>query len=695
MKKLTMALIGNPNCGKSTLFNALTGSRQRVGNWAGVTVARNSGYFEIAEQHIEVVDLPGIYNLAVTSDGALDEKIAAEYLLSDDADLIVNVIDATNIERALYLTTQLLELNKPLILAVNMIDAAKKRGLIIDLAGIAAKLKCPIVPLISSRKVGLDELKQAIVDQSKNTKQISKLISYPAYLESAIEKLAAKIDARDNYFLALRLLEGDALAYEKVAVDIAAAADQDILELSKKAHEDLDIIIAGARYSEIHRLVKTTVKKMPASSDLTTARIDRLVLNRFLGIPIFLAVMYGIFSFAVGFGSYLQNIFQVISNKIFVQDFAALLLNWHLPDWLINILAFGVGKGINTSITFIPVLTAMFIALAVLENTGYMARASFVVDRLMTAIGLPGKAFVPMLIGFGCNVPAIMASRTLEHPRDRILTSVMSAFMSCGARLAVYAVFTAAFFPRNAHNIVFLLYLIGIVVAVLTGLVLRKTILGGQQSALISELPMYHWPTFNLVWQQTWCQLRSFLLKAGQVIIPICVVISILNTITIGEHQQSLLGVAGQVITPLLKPIGVQPDNWPATVGLVTGVVSKEVVVATMNTLYVKDFFGEMYVAFGGQIGAFAYLLFVLLYFPCVPALVAMLRELGWRWAVFAMLWNTGVAFCVATLFYQIATFSQNRSYATSWIAIIIAVVLATILIMKKIGGKNHGRIKF
>ncbi len=451
----------------------------------------------------------------------------------------------------------------------------------------------------------------------------------------------------------------------------------------------------------IHELVKQVVTESVHIKTTITAAVDRIVLNRVLGIPIFLIVMYLMFLFAVNVGGILQDYFQIGSNAIFVHGFAHLLSNWNTPNWLIAILTSGLGKGINTVITFIPVLTTMFIFLALLESTGYMARAGFVVDRVMTAIGLPGKSFVPMLIGFGCNVPAIMAARTLENMRDRILTIMMTPFMSCSARLAIYAVFTAAFFPKGRQNIVFALYLAGILIAIVTGLILRKTILKGRQSTLVTELPPYHLPTIPNVLMQTWCRLKMFLFKAGKVIIPACVIIGALNTINI-DSKHSLLATAGREITPILNPIGIQQDNWPATVGLMTGVVAKEVVVATLNTLYAVDsypvsdkykgLYGQMYQRFDGQIGAFAYLLFVLLYFPCIPALATIFHELGWRWATFSMFWNTGIAYCTATLFYQAATFNEHPKYATVSIITVIMIFLSVVLTMRWISKKPNRR---
>ncbi len=762
MKKLTIGIIGNPNSGKSTIFNLLTGARQRVGNWPGVTVERKSGYFEHQNCHIEIVDLPGIYSLSViTEEGAIDERIAAEYMMANNADIILNVLDANNLERSLYLTTQLLELNIPVIVAVNMLDVAKKRGITIDLKKLSEALGCQVVGLSAAKKQGIDELKDIII--MANNYSPLHFIKYPPEITNSINKLTEKIATIQTsssrgltagsrfpacagndgerlqkitnpqlYFLSIRLLEDDCLAKRKVSAQILKEVKEYQNKISDALHEDADVLIADARYGTIHNLVKQAVTESVHIKTTITAAIDKIVLNRLLGIPIFLAVMYLMFFFAVNIGGIAQDYFQKYSSIIFVSGFAHLLSNIHMPEIIIPILTAGLGKGINTTITFIPVLTTMFLFLALLEATGYMARAGFVVDRLMCAIGLPGKSFVPMLIGFSCNVPAIMAARTLENKRDRILTIMMTPFMSCTARLAIYGVFTAAFFPKGRQNIVFALYVIGILIAIITGLILRKTILSGRQSSLVMELPPYHWPTIRNILLQTWCRLKTFICKAGKVIIPACIVISLFNNIHI-NNKNSLLEIAGKKITPIMKPIGIEQNNWPATVGLATGIIAKEVVVATLNTLYVTPqtpssrgltagsrnvgannysplygpvgqirgsaptdtkygIYGQMYERFNSKAAAFAYLLFVLLYFPCIPALATILQELGWRWATFSMFWNTGIAYCAATMFYQTATFAANPIYAGTALATVIIVFLSVVLTMRWLSKKEENK---
>ena len=714
MRNFTIGLIGNPNTGKTTLFNKLTGSHQRVGNWPGVTVDKKSGFFYLNDIFVEIIDLPGIYSLSASSkEGALDESISIEYIISNTPDLILNVLDASNLERNLYLTTQLLELNVPIVLAVNMVDFAEKHGIFVDCKKLSEVFNCSVVPIIALKNKGIDELKRTVIsylksDSLHNQKHIE--FSYPVIIQKFIDSITKKIEHPYRYFIAVKLLESDQLVenYVKKKYEILPFVEKKKEEILHALDEDLDIIIADTKYSFIHDVVAKSVNEKSHIKRTITSKIDAVVLNRILGIPIFFAVMYLMFVFTIDVGGYFQNFFQVGAKLVFVNYFQHLLFNFHLPLWLVSILVAGLGRGLTTTITFVPILATMFVFLSLLETTGYMARAGFVIDRLMTSIGLPGKSFVPLIIGFGCNVPAIMAARTLENQRDRTLTVLMTPFMSCGARFAVYAIFIAAFFPRGGQNIVFVLYVIGILIAVLTGLLLRKTVLKGQQSMLIAEMPPYHIPNIKDVSIQTWVRLKSFIIKAGKFIVPICLLLSVLNTVHIG--RDSVLARVGKGITPIFKPMGIKENNWPATVGLITGVVAKEVVIGTLNTLYAEtaakhvlkskikghksiyrnSVYGQMYKKFSGKRGAFVYLLFVLLYFPCVPAVIAIFRELNFRWASFSMLWNTGVAYCVATACFKIFEFRENPFSSIFTIGVIVSMLAFTILVMKRVSNKKY-----
>jgi len=747
---LTIALVGNPNCGKTTLFNALTGTRQRVGNWPGVTVERKSGSFIYPKGQVEVVDLPGIYSLILADTGGIDERIASEFVLSEAADIIINIVDASSLERHLYLTMQLLEMGVPVIVVLNMMDMVCAKNMQIDLAALSRGLHCPVLALEAIKKMGIETLKQAIVDYKKPA-TTHYIPTYPAPLQQAIQSLAAfcqtekqeMLTTEKHAWLAMRMLEEDAYVSEKATPARLKEVATQKKFVQDNLGEDPDILLADARYQSINRLLQHCLTQtFPKKTDWT-ARIDSIVLNRFLGIPIFLGVMYLLFVFAINIGGAFQDFFDISSQTIFVEGFARLLTQLGAPLWLTALLANGIGKGINTTVTFIPVIGSMFLFLAFLEDSGYMARSAFVIDRFMRFLGLPGKAFVPMIVGFGCNVPAVMAARTLENKRDRILTIMMSPFMSCGARLAIYAVFTAAFFPRGGQNIVFALYLIGILMAILTGVLLRQTVLKGEAAPLVMELPPYHLPRFKNLVLHAWQRLKGFVFRAGKLIVPICVLIGGLNALNIdGTLNQgdadvhSVLSMVGQFVTPIFSPMGIHADNWPATVGLVTGILAKEVVVGTLNTLYTQvghfavgngseafhfwaslqealgsipqnlaqlgevfsrnpvvaqapsstvnqGVYGLMYQKFDGQVGAFAYLLFVLLYFPCVSTMAAMLREMHKGWSIFSAIWMTGVAYSVAVVFYQAATWGQHPVSSCLWIIALVAAFLITILSMR------------
>ncbi|MFT3742260.1 MAG: Fe(2+) transporter permease subunit FeoB [Gammaproteobacteria bacterium] len=723
MKTAKVALLGNPNCGKSTLCNALTGSRLKVGHWPGVTVERHSGHFKQDGWEIEVVDLPGVYTLTYQSEqSSIDSRITCEAVLSEEFDLIVNILDASNLERNLYLTAQLLALQMPMLVVVNMLDVAAQQGAQLNLAALQATLGCPVVGVTATQPQPI--LKQYIIRAlTQKTHAVSNL-NFPDQLQTLLNDLTQQIHQavpqRKNQapFLALQLLEEDELAKQLLPADLQMAA---------KIPPELepDIQIADTRYTFAHALSQKAIQQT-STQPTVSQKLDRIVLNRWLGIPIFFMMIYALFFFSINIGGTLQPFFDGVSHAVFIQGTAQLLTAWHAPTWLIGLISVGLGTSINTVVTFIPVIGAMFLFLAILESSGYMARAAFVVDRIMRWLGLPGKAFVPLIVGFGCNVPAILATRTLEQRRDRLLTLMMTPFMSCGARMAIYTVFTAAFFPTGGQNIVFGLYIMGILMAVMTGWLLRKTALQGDCSPWIIELPPYHVPRFRMILRQTWHRLHQFLFKAGKLIIPICLFVSFLNAIQLNgtldinnSNSSSALSTLGKKITPVFAPMGIEADNWPATVGLLTGVLAKEVVVGTLNTLYTQtshlvstdtsstDVWGELKDAvtsipaqwialkdsfsnpiaassadaqvtpgvlgvmmrhFDGQIGALAYLLFVLLYFPCVSAVAALMRESNWRWAVFSTLWTTGLAYSAAVLFYQTMTWSRHPWISSTWI---------------------------
>ncbi|HCM9120654.1 Fe(2+) transporter permease subunit FeoB [Enterobacter asburiae] len=739
MKKLTIGLIGNPNSGKTTLFNQLTGARQRVGNWAGVTVERKEGQFTTTDNQVTLVDLPGTYSLTtISSQTSLDEQIACHYILGGDADLLINVVDASNLERNLYLTLQLLELGIPCIVALNMLDIAEKQKLRIDVDALSARLGCPVVPLVSTRARGIDALKLAI-DRHAGNRDVE-LVHYAKPLLREANVLAQEMDtgmpAKQRLWLGLQMLEGDiySRAYAGHAAD---KLDATMARLSDEL-DDPALHIADARYQAIASICDVVSNALTAEPSRFTAAVDKIVLNRFLGLPIFLLVMYVMFLLAINIGGALQPIFDAGSVAIFVHGIQWVGYTLHFPEWLTIFLAQGIGGGINTVLPLVPQIGMMYLFLSFLEDSGYMARAAFVMDRLMQALGLPGKSFVPLIVGFGCNVPSVMGARTLDAPRERLMTIMMAPFMSCGARLAIFAVFAAAFFGQQGALAVFSLYVLGIVMAILTGLMLKHTIMRGEASPFVMELPVYHVPHLKSLAIQTWQRLKGFVLRAGKVIVIVSIFLSALNSFTLSGQaadniNDSALASVSRVITPVFKPIGVHEDNWQATVGLFTGAMAKEVVVGTLNTLYtaeniqeqdfnpaefhlghellgaveetwqsLKDTFslsvlanpieaskgdGEMATGamgvmgekFGSASAAYSYLIFVLLYIPCISVMGAIARESSRGWMGFSILWGLNIAYSLSTLFYQTVNFSQHPRYS---LVCILAVVLFNVLVL-------------
>ena len=668
---LHTVLIGNPNCGKTTLYNSLTGEHEAVGNWSGVTVDLHSGFLSSTEKSIRVTDLPGVYSLNCSVDDSSAE-VCITYcaMMKNNYDVIINVVDACHLERHLYLTTQLLELNRPLVLVLSMTDVARKRGITINQQELSAQLGCPVFELDDNNKQLVDYL----VNQKHSV--APNLINFSVEIEQQLHILENKLhphyDVDKASYVARRILEGDSLLHEEY--------------ISKECDFNLyDLEMADARYSQIHQIVLLAQKKSNDLRENITAIVDRFVLNRFLGIPIFLAVMYLMFFFSIYLGGMIQEFFDLSTSKIFVQGCANVLTGIHAPHWLIVLCSQGIGQGIHITLTFIPVIGLMFLCLSWLEASGYMARAAFVMDRVMRLLGLPGKAFVPLIIGFGCNVPAILATRTLNSKYDRILTIMMLPFMSCSARLAIYAVFVAAFFPKNGYNVVFSLYLLGVFMAILTGMLLRKTLLKGQSSSLIIELPAYHIPTLRRLHQDLMRKLSAFLWRASKLIIPVCIILNGLNFWFIDSANSiSILAVIGKYLTPIFSPIGISADNWPATVSLLTGMLAKEVVIGSLNELYMQlnhinnlDLIPSiMQQHFVSQASAYAYLVFILLYVPCVSTMAAIRQESNITFMWISTIWSLLVAYAAAVICYQCAMLFGNMQLITYLIGVCLLFVL-------------------
>ncbi|MFU0842628.1 MAG: Ferrous iron transport protein B [Burkholderia sp.] len=595
IKKTIIGIVGNPNCGKTTLFNALTGSHQDVGNWPGVTVEKKTGFYSWKDDEIEIVDLPGIYSITPASTAGEDERVARDYILTDEAKVIINILDASNLERNLYLTAQLIEMRVPILVVVNMLDVARQHGIEIDLNALQKKLGCPVVGIVATKGSAVEPVKNAVHEFLKNPQLPPMQVEFDEKITAAAkaveQDLASMGVARPNWF-ALQVLEKSPDIEKKLPEGALARLARIIDPLDEALDGETDIAIADARYRFVSDIAEAAIRRRGEANRTLTDRIDRVVLNRWLGLPIFLFVMYITFLFTQNLGAAFIDFFDILVGGVMVDGFGGLLESIGAPEWLKVVLADGIGGGIQTVSTFIPVIFFLFFFLAILEDSGYMARAAFVMDRLMRAIGLPGKAFVPLIVGFGCNVPAIMATRTMDRASDRIITIMMAPFMSCGARLPVYVLFATAFFPTNGQNLVFGLYLIGIVAAVITGFLVKRLALPGETSAFVMEIPPYHIPTLRGIMSRTWDRLKGFLIRSARIIVVVVAGIAFLNSLgtdgTFGheDSEESVLSHIGQTIVPAFKPMGISEENWPAAVGIFTGILAKESVVGTLNSLY-------------------------------------------------------------------------------------------------------------
>lgn len=651
----TIALIGNPNSGKTTLFNVLTGENQKEGNWSGVTVTQKEGVCFVKNTRVRIIDLPGVYTLAApTLATPLDQRLTYDTLRDTSFGVVLQVIDATQLARHLYLTIQLRERGIPVIIALNMMDICAQHQQRLDVDALSAAIGCPVIPISAARREGLSVLRAALV--AVHMPLPFTHIRYPKHIE----------------------------------VPLRPEIENDV---------DTDLEIAQARYQWIDALCARV--QLPVIHERATDRLDRVFLHVVWGIPAFIGIMFLLFFMTIQIGGALQPWFEQ-GTRVWVVDAAIQVLRgWGGAfEWAAFLVA-GLGLGLVTVVTFIPVIGMLFLLLTFLEDCGYMARASFVMDQAMRRIGLPGQSLVPLILGLGCNVPAVMAVRTLSSPRDRLLTVMMLPFMSCGARLAIYAIFVAAFFPRTGTFVVLGLYLLGICAALLTAFLLRKTMLIEMATPLIQALPAYRWPRWRSLYRQTKHRIWSFISRASIVILPLCVVLHTLNAVGTdgtwvweGAHPQALLSVVGKALTPLVMPMGITAENWPATVGLLTGVLAKEVVIGTLNTLYVPmgavtgdptaPFFAAMTHYFDGGIGAFAYLLFILLYMPCVSTVSAISKEIGSRWAIWSVFWTTGLAYGAAVGFYQAATFFRHPWTSSAWVLGILCIGMLSMRIFSK-----------
>ena len=706
-RHITIALAGNPNSGKTTVFNALTGARQHVGNYPGVTVEKKEGACRHGRTHVRVVDLPGTYSLTAYS---IEELVARNFLTEEKPDAVIDILDASNLERNLYLAVQIMELGAPLVLALNMVDVARRRGLEFDLALLAQLLGAPIVPTVGHKGTGKRELLEAAVEiAARADRPTPRRIDYGAEIEAEIAKLEQRIeemglviDGVPRRWIAVKLLEGDSDLRDKVGdAELISAVDDHVEHLASLLGDSPEAVIAERRYGFISGACQEAVRSTVESRHSMSDHIDAVAANRVLGLPIFLGLMYAVFHLTFTLGEppmgWIESGFERLAGAIggIWADGSESLLKSLLID--------GVIGGVGGVLVFLPNILLLFLAIAILEDSGYMARAAFLVDRVMHMIGLHGKSFVPMLIGFGCSVPAIMATRTLESRRDRLVTMLIVPLMSCGARLPIYALIIPAFFPQVWHGtMLWTIYLIGIVLAVLCAKLLKTTVLRGETPPFVMELPPYRMPTLKSVGLHMWNRGGAYVKKAGTVILAISILLWAMQQwpglpadqvqafeqersavergavlpaeaqtarLAAIDHAEaeatlnaSLMGRVGHGLEPILRPCGF---DWKVSTAMVGAFAAKEVFVSQMGIVYslggeqdeesapLRDQLRAAYTPLQG----FCIMLFCLISAPCMATIAVTRREANsWKWALFQLFGLTAVAWIVTTAVYQVGT---------------------------------------
>jgi ferrous iron transport protein B len=708
---MNVAFAGNPNVGKTALINAIAGSKLKVGNWPGVTVEKKEAEFDYKGEKIQLVDLPGIYSL---SPYTIEERITRDFILNENPDCIVDVVDSTNLERNLYLTLLLMEMEKPIVVALNIFDEFEKSGYKIDLDKFKQYLGIDIITTVATKNKGLDELTYRVVEIAKSKKQYKKMeygLMFDKFIENEIDKLVEKLKKEDIpekfplRWLAIKLIEKDEYVIQvlkkEAKKDISPLAKEHIIAIEERFNDDTETILTEARYGIINGILKDTLKEPKDYNVPFTEKMDKIVTNKYFGLPIFFALMYVVFKLTFdGSGPFIDWTDGFINGYIGKYTGMALA---GTPDWLNLLVVDGIIGGVGLVLTFVPLMLFIYFFLSLLEESGYMSRAAFVLDKIMHSIGLNGKSFIPMILGFGCNVPAIYATRALENERDRKLTAVLVPFMSCGARLPIYALFTGVFFIKHQASVVLLMYILGIAVAIGVGLLLKNTkSFETTKSPLLLELPPYRMPTAKMVFSSMWMRTRAFLKKAGSVILVAMIVLwAAINLPSGSTPDNSYLGRTAKVLAPIFAPTGF--DNWQAVASILPGIIAKESVVGALGqtfgvedeeeseekTTFVQDtrdqvtgfaqaFIDSLKGMFGSltpgafemesvgnstfsrkikaefsPLSAFSYMVFMLLFIPCVVTLAAIKQEFGWSLMFFEMGLLSIVPYISSTIIYQ------------------------------------------
>ncbi|PWL46669.1 MAG: ferrous iron transport protein B [Clostridiales bacterium] len=662
------ALVGNQNCGKTTLFNRLTGSNQHVGNFPGVTVEKKEGHI-LKHKNATIVDLPGIYSLSPYTS---EEVVTRDFAVKEHPDAIINIVDATNIERNLYLTLQLMELGLPMIIALNMMDEVRQSGNSIDVKKLSAHLGVPVVPISASKNEGISDLLDVSMKVVTAKSPPVKLDFCVGPVHKAIHSIAHLIEDQaraydyPTRFAATKLVEGDGPMTEALGIteNQQHIIDHIVQEMEFELGTDREAALADMRYTYIEKICADCVTRHRETKEqVRSEKIDRVLTHKYFGIPIFLGLMLLIFwlTFTV-IGAPLQDLLGGGIDWL-TEEFSGFLTRVDVSPWLHSLLIDGVFAGVGSVLSFLPIIVLLFFFLSLLEDSGYMARVAFVMDKLLRKIGLSGRSFVPMLIGFGCSVPAIMATRTLSSERDRKMTIVLTPFMSCSAKLPIYGMITAAFFPKHSGMVMFSIYVLGMVVAVLSGLLLKKTIFRGNPIPFVMELPAYRMPSPKSVLLHMWEKAKDFIRKAFTIIFIAAIVIWFLQSFDwslnmVSDSSMSILASIGSVIAPIFIPLGF--NDWRASTALITGLTAKESVVSTLTILTgaANDAqLGSILQTVFSPLSAFSFLVFTVLYMPCVAAFAATKRELGsLKSAVATALYQTGAAYLVSLVIFQVGS---------------------------------------
>ncbi len=670
-RKIKVALVGNPNCGKTTLFNQLTGSRQHVGNWPGVTVEKKEGFLKFRNITIEVLDLPGIYSLSPYSP---EEIITRNCLIEDEPDLIINIVDATVLERNLYLTMQLLELQKPMLVAFNMIDIVEKKGDIVDYDAFRNELKVPIAPISANRGVGINELLDLAVRCAENKTSASVKKIYDTKIEDVLAKIENELEKGftlgnikrqiSSRWVAVKLFENDKNLIERIKLSETQLKNikKHIAEIPVTEYVDTQMLIADQKYNYIYNLCKNAIKRKHSPEHMTlTDKIDKIVTNKFLAVPFFALVMLGIFYLTFGpFGTFLRDQFDFFIKNVFGNFILNLLTTLEASEWAKSLVVGGVIEGVGSVLSFLPQVMILFTLLSILEDSGYMARAAFIMDKLLRKVGLSGKAFVPLLMGFGCTVPAVLGTRILEKDSNKKLTILMVPFMSCSAKMPVYAMFISALFKEHRVLVIFSIYLLGVLMAIVTAMLFNKPVLHGEKATFIMELPEYKLPNLKNLCLHVGERLKDFIVKAGTILVAATIVIWFLQSFNfklqmVANSSESILAALGKILAPIFSVCGF--GDWRAAVSLLSGLIAKESVVSTMAVLYgvggVPDI-SQVIAEHFTTLSAYAFMVFVLLYTPCVAAMSAIHKELkSAKWTAIAIGYQLFVAWFMSAMVYQ------------------------------------------